>query len=157
MNSTVRVRLRPADIADAAQLLAWRNDPATREASFTSDEVTLPEHERWLTGRLDDPSSRLWIAVAGEKQVGQVRLDLRSGGQAEISISVAPEYRARGYAVEMLAAANREASREGLAEEIVARVRPGNRASRALFARAGYRTISESPTEIVLSVRPSPT
>jgi RimJ/RimL family protein N-acetyltransferase len=157
MNAPGRVRLRQADATDAAQLLAWRNDPATREASFTSHAVTLPEHQRWLAGRLNDPTSRLWIAVAGEKQVGQVRLDLRSGGQAEISISVAPEYRARGYAVEMLAAANREASREGLAEEIVARVKPGNGASLALFARAGYRTISESPTEIVLSVRPSPT
>ena len=76
--------------------------------------------------------------------VGIYRLDL-SGETAQISYSIAPEYRRRGYGQEMLRAG------EALAGEIFpqakrlcARVKPGNEASRALFGRLGYEERTEA-------------
>lgn len=152
----LRVSLRPAELADAAQLLIWRNDQLTRKASFTSGKVDADEHGRWLARRLSDPESRLWIASDGDRLVGQVRLERQPEGHAEISLTVAPEHRQQGYSVEILLAAGREALREGFVDEIVAHVKPENAGSLAMLARAGYRTVSEGADEVVLVARPSP-
>src|ERR1700730_16644986 len=47
--------LRPASMADAPLLHAWRNDPQTRRASRRSDVVPWAEHEAWLLRVLASP------------------------------------------------------------------------------------------------------
>lgn len=152
----LRVSLRPAQAADGPQLLSWRNDPLTLRGSFTGDAVDRDEHAAWLARRLRDPDSRLWIATEGDRPVGQVRLERQPEGQAEISLTVAPEHRKQGYSVEILLAAGWEAVSQGFAVEIVAHVKPDNAASLAMLARAGYQIVSENADEIVLVARPSP-
>jgi hypothetical protein len=73
------VSLRPANADDAELLLAWANDAATRAASFDRPEIAPDVHAAWLTRVLADPSRRLWIALEGDRPVGQVRLGRRSG------------------------------------------------------------------------------
>src|SRR5918998_1507840 len=102
------ITLRPATAADARMLLEWRNDPATRAASFGSDPVAWEDHVAWLGLKLADENVRLWIADG----VGAVRAERQPGGVGEVHITVAPEARGQGHAAPLLDAAARTAGRD---------------------------------------------
>lgn len=127
------VTLRAATAADADLLLAWRNDPATRAASFTTGEVDPAGHRAWLAARLADPACSVWIAEQDGTPIGQVRLD-GDADEAEISVGLAPEARGRGLGAAVIA----KACAAGAAATVLARVRPGNEASLRAFRQAGF-------------------
>jgi len=52
---TEQVNLRPVTMADAEDLLVWRNDPETRHASHNTDEILLDRHLAWLEASLNKP------------------------------------------------------------------------------------------------------
>jgi RimJ/RimL family protein N-acetyltransferase len=139
----VPVVVRRALPADAAVLLVWANDPATRAASFHPARIDAVTHERWLAERLGSPSTRLYIGLVGVREIGQVRFELDDEGSAEVSISVAPEWRGRGLGPGLLTAGIREIDRDPVfpADRLVARVRPENAASMALFRSAGFAVV----------------
>ena len=137
------VRLRRATAADADLLLGWANDPATRAASFHPDPIDAAGHESWLAARLASPTTTFWIGEdGGGRPVGQVRVE----GE-EISISVAPDLRGRGFGRALLAAAVEEAGRTLPIERLLARVRVDNPASLSLFAGAGFVELSRGLCE----------
>ena len=146
------VVLRPATPGDADILLEWANDPVTGSAGFHPRQITGDEHRAWLAARLASPVTRLFIGLADDAPVGQVRLERQEDGLVEISISVAPDARGRGLGGELLSlgiAAGRVAPAfEGAG--YVAYVRPANAASVALFRAAGFTeaartTVGEEP------------
>jgi RimJ/RimL family protein N-acetyltransferase len=145
------ISLRSAGFGDAARLLAWRNDPATRRASFATAAVDAAGHAAWLRARLADPATLLLIAEdADGTAVGQVRLDRdRARDAGEVSIAVAPQARGRGIARAALAAL---AARDDLGVATLrARVKADNAPSLALFAAAGYaETRREADGTVVL-------
>jgi RimJ/RimL family protein N-acetyltransferase len=133
------VRLRPARAEDAALLLAWRNEPSTRAASFSGEAVGAREHARWLATRLADPATLLLVAERDGVAVAQVRLDREPDAIGVVSIAVAPEARGAGVA---RAALDALAARDDLGVSTLrALVKPGNAASRRLFRRAGYTEV----------------
>ena len=135
------ITLRPATADDERLLLAWANEPTTRAAGFRPAEIAPDEHHRWLTARLASPTSRLYVGLRDGEPVGQVRLDRDDAGRVEVGISVAAEVRGQGLGRELLAAAL-DAGRGDdalAATSFVARIRPGNAASIALFEGAGFR------------------
>lgn len=149
---TPPVSLRPVTAADRLTLWRWRNDPATRRASFDRRAIPLAEHTRWLERSLQLRERRLGIVVAGGADVGTVRLDVE-GRSATVSIALAPEARGRGLGVAALRALAAEAFGPlGLAT-LRARVRPDNRASLAAFRRAGYavRARKRQAVDLVLA------
>jgi RimJ/RimL family protein N-acetyltransferase len=129
------LRLRPATVADAALLLEWRNDEATRQASHNTGVVTPEDHARWLDALLRDPSRRLFIAEVNGDPVGSVRADRDPDGAChELSWTVAPSARGRGLGIPMV--------RRLLAEvtgPVRAEVKPGNLASVRMAEAAGLR------------------
>jgi RimJ/RimL family protein N-acetyltransferase len=128
------VRLRRATEADADLLLGWANDPVTRAASFHPDPIDRVGHVRWLAARLASPTTGFWIGESDDgRPIGQVRVE-----GDEISISVAPNSRGRGFGRTLLAAAVDEAVRILPLERLLARVRVDNPTSLALFAGAGF-------------------
>jgi spore coat polysaccharide biosynthesis predicted glycosyltransferase SpsG/L-amino acid N-acyltransferase YncA len=135
------VRVRCATMADAGLLLRWANDPETRAASFTPEQVPYPDHERWLRDRLADRSCFLLIGDNGAGPLGQVRFDSRED-EAEVSISVAPEHRGTVGGL-LLKSAIRWFRRRSPQANIIARVKVGNEPSRRLFERAGFRLVGE--------------
>jgi RimJ/RimL family protein N-acetyltransferase len=144
------LRLRRATAADSDRLWRWRNDAETRRASFSEAEVPRADHERWLAETLARSDRRLYVAVAGDADVGTARLDV-AGDEAVVNVTVAPEWRGRGVATALLRALVDEAFADATVTRLVARVRASNPASRAAFERAGFRLTADG--EVATLVR----
>ena len=123
--------LRKATPDDAADLLAWRNDPLTRAMSRNSDPVEAADHARWFQRALQDPTCTLLIGEDDGRKIGMVRLS--RGEETEVSINLNPAVRGRGLSRELLTKA--------LAQEsgaLLAVIKPENLASIRLFEGAGF-------------------
>ncbi len=132
------LQVRPAALADAHALLAWRNDPATRRNSRQQHAVQPDEHRTWLEASLSREDRVLLIAADGSGDVGTVRWDRVGDAEWEVSITVAPERRGQGLARLLLAAGEQELARTERVRATYAEVHASNQASVRLFAAAGY-------------------
>lgn len=149
------VTARPATEADAALLLAWRNDPATRTASRSTDPVDPAAHRRWLAAVLADPGRLLLVAERAGVPVGTVRFDRVAPDLWEVSITLAPEARGRRLGVPVLMAGERAWHASVGRAALLAHVRPENAASLRLFEAAGYRRAAErDEADVVGLVKP---
>lgn len=151
--------LRPATMADARLLWAWANDPEVRAASFHSDPIRWHEHEAWLAARLNDPGTRIYVALDGTGEpVGQVRFE-GCDGEAELGVSVARECRGGGLGTELIALGTRRLFADSPATRIDAFVKPTNEASKKAFLKAGFvpggaRSTKGSPSVVFHLERP---
>lgn len=146
------VRLRRATAADADRLWRWRNDPETRRASLSDGEIPRADHERWLADTLGRADRRLYVALAGDAEVGTARLDL-AGADAVVNVTVAPEWRGRGVATALLRALVDEAFGDPAVARLVARVKASNPASRTAFERAGFRVAVDGEVTTLVRAR----
>lgn len=136
------LQVRPATIADAALLHAWRNAPDTRSVSGDGREIPFAEHRAWMSAVLADEDRMLLVGQVGTRPVGSVRFDRDQTGEATVSIYLAPDLHGLGLAGRLLRAGERAATKAGLAVRgFCANVLPSNRASRRLFEAAGYSLI----------------
>lgn len=101
--------LRRARPEDSRLVWSWANDPQTRANSFDPTPIAWEDHCAWFA-RQDD----LWVGWDGEVPVGSVRLH-----DGEISVTVAPEQRGKGYAAQLIRAAVRPNTRAQVFEENV--------------------------------------
>lgn len=91
-------------MADAGQLLQWRNDPEVRAASHATGEVDFLTHVNWLQGVLANPRRKLYIAEVDGSSAGMVRADQGDDGVWVLSWLVAPDFRRRGVGKRLLTA-----------------------------------------------------
>ncbi|MBJ7538779.1 GNAT family N-acetyltransferase [Marinomonas transparens] len=129
---TEQISLRPATMADAECLLAWRNDEGTRLSSHTSEMIEMADHLNWLRASLSREDRHLYIAEQNHQAVGTVRADL-AAGKWTLSWTVAPEARGKGVAHQMLNGIIKE-----LNSPLLAEVKVGNIASMKVAERAGF-------------------
>ena len=94
------LHLRHATMGDAKILLDWRNDPLTRAQSRNTDLVSLADHMAWLQKRLG--THTLYIAEYAGEPVGSLRSDSVADGKMELSWTVAPGMRGKGYGKRMV-------------------------------------------------------
>ena len=133
------MQAREATEADAELLLAWRNDPRTRQSSRSSEVIPLAEHLAWLRGVLASPDRLLFVAELDGEAVGTVRFDrFDEPGFWEVSITLAPPSRGRGLSGAVLAEGERALTERFDVQAVLAAVHEDNAASAALFAKAGY-------------------
>ncbi len=140
------IKLRPATKDDANVLLEWRNDETTRAMSLTSQVVTSEEHVAFLAKALGSSERRIYIAEREGRTIGTIRLDLHPASTFEVSLTVAPKERGKGYAHSLLREAEAEAVRLG-AIRLIAVLRPENVPSRRAFEDAGYHGFVEIVTD----------
>ena len=132
------IRLRPATLADAEFVYAIRNDPHTRAASLSSDQLSYADHYQWFKSSLSLPSRRLFIAEAGEKAIGSARMD-EGADAVTLSWSIAPDQRGRGLGRALVAALAAMAP-----GRLLAVIKSDNAASRSIAEAAGFELIDES-------------
>ena len=146
------VTLRPAQDDNSGVLLEWRNDPEAIRFSVTGRSVTTAEHEQWLSSRLADPGTRLWIAEQDGTAVGQVRVDV-GDGIGTVSVAVAPSERGRGLGSAVLQAMVIEMEPEPGVRRLRALAHAENAASIRAFERAGFRRAGRHEPDFIVLER----
>ncbi|MBD1912364.1 MULTISPECIES: GNAT family N-acetyltransferase [unclassified Leptolyngbya] len=134
----VSIYLRPATAEDARLLWQWTNDPHVRAVSFSTSPIPWENHTRWLQQKLTEPGCYLWIASHNGNSIGQVRFDTVCSGEANISISLAPEMRGYGYGKLSLKTACYQVFQETDIHTIHAYIRVDNLVSIRAFEAANF-------------------
>lgn len=134
------ISIRPATIEDAEALYTWRNDPGTRSASNSTDEVAYGGHVTWLRASLSNTSRRLCILEVDGVPAGTCRFDYEdfSGNcPTEFSFTIAPEFRGKGL--------SRELCRVAVQAEPfhISHCKPENIAIQKLLSAAGCRHVGD--------------
>ncbi|MCK5672402.1 MAG: GNAT family N-acetyltransferase [Spirochaetales bacterium] len=93
--------LRPAIPDDENQLLQWRNDSVTRQASLTQHIIGKNEHARWLRDSFSNPSRKIYVAEKDGVPIGTFRVDSQND-LLFLSWTIAPSWRHLGYGREMV-------------------------------------------------------
>jgi len=142
------LRLRPVQPSDSAQLLAWTNDPATRQQSFDPAPVPLAQHEAWMANQLAQPERYLLLlaesADTGEP-AGLIRFALTTAPEttATLSYSLAPACRGLGWAAPLLLAGTRAVlAAFPQVARVLGEVKADNVASVRAFRRAGFGEVA---------------
>ncbi len=132
------VCFRLATLSDLEMLLEWRNDPETRANSKNSGSIPREVHEAWLRGSLGNPDRKLFVAECSGDSIGTVRLDRREGTW-ELSWTVAPASRGKGFGTVMVAEATKLVS-----GNLVAEIKETNTASIRIAQQAGFELVVRS-------------
>jgi len=127
---------------DLFLLFEWANDPLVRANSFNREPIAFPTHCEWFKRALNDVNCLLLIVhEVGGVPIGQARFKRVAGVEAEISMSLAAEWRGRGVGAHAIAVATAEASVRLKLVKVHAFVKTDNEPSRRAFLRAGYEEI----------------
>lgn len=142
---------RPAMSWDSAMLFEWRNDPETRANSRDSSEVDFPSHTQWFKKSLMNPDRKIMLAELGVKgvPVAVVRLDRRADGSFEVSWTVAPKERGKGYGTEALKQLVAELPRP---IRLFAEIKQSNLPSLKIAERAGMVTVGAREDLVLLEL-----
>ena len=149
-DKSTRLRLATAD--DWAMLLEWRNDEQTRIHSIDQNPVAEADHRRWLDATLVNPDRKLFVVEIDGEPVGTTRLDRREN-RWEVSITVAPEQRGKGYGSVLLDLTADWFDENIGGDVILSTIKPSNPASLALFAKRGYVVVREDEDLVHLELR----
>jgi len=135
------ITLRLATLQDCRRVWEWRNESLTREASFNTDHIPYEGHKRWFFNKLPSSDTRIYIFLdrAGH-EIGYVRFNMLKT-QAEISISVDKNERGKGYGAAAIRQSSDQILSEGSTRHVLAYVKKGNLASKAVFERAGFALV----------------
>jgi UDP-2,4-diacetamido-2,4,6-trideoxy-beta-L-altropyranose hydrolase len=130
--------LRTVAVEDDRLLWQWANDPHVRAMSFSSAPISWEKHVSWLGQKLTTPGCYLWIASYQGLPIGQVRFDQTERVEANISISLAPETRGKGYGQSLIQIACQKLFQETDIHTIHAYIKVDNSASIHAFEACGF-------------------
>ena len=138
--------LSPAAMADALDVLAWRNDAVTQKMSGSTGFINEVDHFEWFEKTIENPKKLMLIASDEHTNVkiGMVRFDLNHElTSSEISINIDPDYRGEGYGHQFLIRAAEYVSAVCPTCRVInAVVRVQNMASIRAFSSVGYREVA---------------
>jgi RimJ/RimL family protein N-acetyltransferase len=120
------VTLREFDLSspdDTVRLWQWANDAETRAYSFGVEPIGWWRHLRWLMSAEQD----IRIAEIDGVSVGTARINQNN----EVSITIAPEHRGKGYAAQIISGLPTSGG-------LIAKIKPDNERSLRAFTKAGF-------------------
>lgn len=135
---------------DGQLVMAWRNDVATRVASFHREPKVWAEFgPQFIKDYMGDPDCPALFLVAGGERVAFVRFApdpiLIEGLKVRtLSIMVSPDHRSRGYGVLALREAMALMAGRGRRMPFLAIVRAENAVSHRMFLKASWTPFDES-------------
>ena len=139
--------LRKANINDAYIILEWRNDPRTRQNSFSKEIIDMETHLKWFNAKLTDENCFIYILMDGEERVGQIRID-KANDVGEISYMIAPDKRNRGYGKTMLKLVDTVIDKR--IHALTGLVEVANEPSRKCFIANGYSEFIGGVLHVIL-------
>jgi len=139
------IELDPAgldpDGSDSKAFWAWRNDPATRQMSRSTDPISWEAHRAWYARAADESTKAIAMASVNGIPACMVRFDALEAGAAEININMSPAMRGKKLGRGILAAACAYGfSTLGLSR-IFAEIKPDNAPSIRIFEAVGFRAL----------------
>ncbi len=133
-----------ANIKDAKILFDLANDPLLRSMSFSEKPIKWEEHLKWLSGRFESEKCSIYIGVdEADNKVGYIRFDMVSFDEAKISISIARDFRGKGYGSQLLNAGCKKIFEKSSVKKLWAIVKKENIISAKFFKKAGFLLESE--------------
>jgi len=131
--------VREARPEDRRMLWQWVNDPVVRGMSLTGlDHIPWETHVEWFEGKLAEENCLLLVAIdADDVPIGQARFDIE-GRVATISISIARDSRGKGRGTSLIRIALARLFTQTDVREVIAQIRPHNKASRGAFEHCGF-------------------
>ena len=140
----VEYTLREATPDDMLLLFDWTNDPEVRAQSFSSDAISLANHQNWFSGKLCSDCAQIWILTENGVPVGQIRCDCNEQNEGVLSYSIANGHRCKGHGKRIVQMVQEKIqTRFPRVETIVAFVKPENAASQHVFLANGYEGETE--------------
>jgi RimJ/RimL family protein N-acetyltransferase len=137
--ATARLRLEPVSAALAAEVLA--GDLSSVRAGDGWPHADTTDGLRLALGEGHPP---VWLVLLDDVVIGDcgVHAPPDAEGSVEIGYGLAPPYRGQGYGTELVAALSRWLLDQPDVRRVFARgVEQGNRASRRVLERAGFRVV----------------
>ena len=151
------IKLRCANFNDAQTILRWEQMPELRGVTDLEEALTLDfvcRHMLSATNITTDGQVRFIIERANGTAVGTLDIYNACDGAAEVGVFVDPYYRRSGHALEALRLGAEYALSHSL-HTLSATVHTSNKASVALFEKAGYKATEQSTGDtirLILSV-----
>lgn len=146
-----RIYLRNAGIDDLEITYFWANHPHTRKYSFNQRFISLEEHSKWFTGKIEDQNCIYKLLIRGNEPVGSIRFDLK-GDESVISYLIAPDQTGIGLGGKLLELGILSLERERpYIKSIKGLVKEENIASINIFEKLGFHTTE--PNKDVLEFR----
>lgn len=134
------LKIRKVIKEDSDLLLSWRNNPEVYKYALNPAPVAPGDHVNWFEKTLKDPRCVFYMGMMDGVPCGSVRYQLAENlTEAEVSISVAPEFWGKGVASSMMAQAEIELKKETKVNIIHAVVLNENEASLKLFNKANFK------------------
>lgn len=128
-----------AKIDDMKAVFDLSNDELVRQNSFNQEKIEWESHQAWFRNKINDENSLFYLIkdLKGDL-IAQVRFDKIMDTEGDISISVASQFRGKGYGVKVLNAVSEKIIAEKKIKIIKAYIKNENLASQAIFEKAGY-------------------
>ena len=132
------VYIRFVEKEDIEDILNWRNDLETIKQSFNSKSVKLKDHEKWFNDSIKNKNRQIFIAFNKENEkIGQIRFD-KNKDKAEIGITIAPEFRGKGYGSKVIKKACEVYLNNYDVSNLIAKIKKSNPSSLKAFEKAGF-------------------
>lgn len=132
------INLRKVQEKDCEILFKWANDKLVRENAFNSEGINYDTHKKWFEKKIKDDNTEIFIVLADDEMIGQIRIDL-DNGKGLIDYSIESSYRGKGYGTEILKKIVDMVKDQGLSiDKLIGKVKHDNIPSQKAFEKAGY-------------------
>ena len=136
---------RKADINDCDLYFKWANDALVRKNSLNTKTISLEDHIKWFTAKVENPDVFMYVFLDKEASpVGQVIIELKDDW-VSIGQSVAKEHRGKKYSTELLTKSTNAYLKKFPKRTIVSVVRAANIASLKMSVNSGLNVLEKEP------------
>jgi RimJ/RimL family protein N-acetyltransferase len=135
----MRITLRELARSDSALVVKWRNRWDVRRWFWDTRKTTIRKQEAWFDQYWRESLEYRWIIEVDGIPAGSVGFGPRMANGSGVSIYIGePGFRRKGVAKKALRLAMNDGVHLGL-HYYTAEIKPGNKASVALFASCGFK------------------
>ena len=128
-------------MADEELLFLWANDSEVRNQAINQHEITIDDHRKWISQRLIDPNTRMWILEVNAIPAGQIRWNLNSK-EAILDYSISDAFRGKGLGKEIIKLSIDKVSNIWIDVNLIAEVKENNIASEKAITVADFEKIN---------------